>query len=145
MTRKNIKKKFETEIVQDCIPSEQVLVIIGAQREVLKLGSQLREVGVVVPLQCGVDVVGHCASVLDVTIIGSEVSLLSCELPDGKPVVEVRIVLCRPLVGVVAVPRVVVTILGLEISSKPTPTVESVVQHVVVIAISGGTVDGVWG
>ena len=65
------------------------------------------------------------------TIIGSEVSLLSCELPDGKPVVEVGIVLCRPLVGVVAVPRVIIPILGLEISSKPTPTVVFIVSLVI--------------
>jgi len=114
--------------------SEQVLVVVGAQREILELGGELGEVRVVVPLEGGVDVVGHGAPILiDVTIIGPELRLLPDELPDVEPVVEVRAVVATSLEGAVAVPVIIIPILRLEISSKSADTVVSVEPLVILL------------
>ena len=72
------------------------------------------------PLQGGVDVVGHSTPILvNVTIIGPELSLLPGKLSNVEPIVEVRIVLSIPLV---IIPVVIVLILGLEVSGEPPPS-----------------------
>ena len=74
------------------------------------------------PLQGGVDVVGHSTPILvNVTIIGPELSLLPGKLSYVEPIAEVRIVLSIPLV---IVPIVIVLILGLEVSCEPALPVE---------------------
>jgi len=127
MTRKI--SNFETS---NC-SLEQVLVIVGAQGEVLELRGELGEVSIVVPLQGGVDIVGHSSPILvNITIIGPELSLLPGELPNIEPVVEVcRAVLSIPLVGGVGVPVEIVHILALEIPGKSAPCVIPVVSLII--------------